>query len=122
MSDNMLAQVVEDLVTSQTKFSLQLDETTDVSNSSQLIVFVCYIKIDDIKEEFLFCRPHTTTTKAADVNKLVDDFFKRNSLSWNVVSAVCSDGASAMLGRKFGFGVLVKADAPHIVVTHCVLH
>ncbi|KAJ3583706.1 hypothetical protein NHX12_015820 [Muraenolepis orangiensis] len=27
-----------------------------------------------------------------------------------------------MLGRKSGFGALVKADAPHIIVTHCVLH
>ncbi|XP_067139088.1 protein FAM200C-like [Centruroides vittatus] len=39
-----------------------------------------------------------------------------------MVSAVCSDGAPAMLGRKSGFGALVKADAPHIVVTHCILH
>ncbi|GAA6095268.1 protein ZBED8 [Tachysurus ichikawai] len=27
-----------------------------------------------------------------------------------------------MLGRKSGFGALVKADAPHIIVTHCILH
>lgn len=27
-----------------------------------------------------------------------------------------------MLGRKSGFGVLVKADAPHIIVTHCILY
>ena len=27
-----------------------------------------------------------------------------------------------MLGSKSGFGALVKADAPHIVVTHCILH
>ena len=27
-----------------------------------------------------------------------------------------------MLGRKSGFDALVKADAPHITVTHCLLH
>ena len=27
-----------------------------------------------------------------------------------------------MLGRKSAFGALVKADAPHITVTHCALH
>ena len=27
-----------------------------------------------------------------------------------------------MLGRHSGFGALVKIDAPHIIVTHCVLH
>ncbi|CDQ85853.1 unnamed protein product [Oncorhynchus mykiss] len=32
-----------------------------------------------------------------------------------MVSAVCSDGAPVMLGRKSGFGALVKAGAPHII-------
>ena len=27
-----------------------------------------------------------------------------------------------MLGRKSGFGALVKVDTPHITVTHCLLH
>jgi hypothetical protein len=44
MSDDILAQVVADLISSPAKFSLQLDETTDVSNLSQLVVFVRYIK------------------------------------------------------------------------------
>ncbi|CAI5692330.1 protein ZBED8-like [Oreochromis niloticus] len=39
-----------------------------------------------------------------------------------MVSAVCTDGAPVMLGKNSGFGVLVKADAPHIIVTHCILH
>ncbi|XP_075696915.1 protein FAM200C-like [Rhinoderma darwinii] len=122
MSKDILAQVVAYLISSPAKFSLQLDETTDFSNLSQLAVFVRYVKDDVIKEDFLFCKPLTTTTKAADVKKLVDDFFKDNNLSWDMVSAVCSDGAPVMLGRKSGFGALVKADAPHIIVTHCILH
>ncbi|XP_040275794.1 protein ZBED8-like [Bufo bufo] len=81
MSKDILAQIVADLISSPAKFSLQLDETTDVSNLSQLAVFVRYVKDDVIKEEFLFCKPLTTTTKAADVKKLVDDFFKDNNLS-----------------------------------------
>ncbi|GAA6085212.1 protein ZBED8-like [Tachysurus ichikawai] len=88
MSKDILAQVVADLISSPAKFSLQLDETTDVSNLSQLAVFVRYVKGDLIKEDFLFCKPLTTTTKAADVKKLVDDFFKDNNLSWDMVSAV----------------------------------
>ncbi|XP_075684349.1 protein FAM200C-like [Rhinoderma darwinii] len=122
MCKDILAQVVADLISSPAKFSLQLDETTDVSNLSQLAVFVRYVKDDVIKEDFLFCKPLTTTTKAADVKTLVDDFFKDNNLPWDMVSAVCSDGAPVMLGRKSGFGALVKADAPHIIVTHCILH
>ncbi|XP_040583539.2 protein FAM200C-like [Lepeophtheirus salmonis] len=122
MSNDILAQVVADLISSPAKFSLQLDETTDVSNLSQLVVFVRYMKEDVIKEYFLFCKSLTTTTKAVDVKKLGDDFLKGNNLSWNMVSVVCSDGAPAMLGRHSGFGALVKSDAPHIIVTHCILH
>ena len=122
MSNDILAQVVADLISSPAKFNLQLDETTDVSSLSQLAVFVRYVKDDMIKEDFLFCRPLKTTTKAADVKKLVDDFFRDNDLSWDMVSAVCSDGAPVMLGQKSGFCSLVKAGAPHIIVTHCVLH
>ncbi|KAF2365553.1 hypothetical protein FHG87_003691 [Trinorchestia longiramus] len=80
-----------------------------------------YVKDDVINEDFLFCKPLTTTTEAADVKKLVDNLFKDNSLWWNMVSAVCSDGAQSCW-EKSGFGALVKADAPHIIVTHCILH
>ena len=52
LSDDILAQVVADLISSPAKFSLQLDETTDVSNLSQLVVFVRYVKDDVIKEDF----------------------------------------------------------------------
>uniref|UniRef100_G3NTB1 Uncharacterized protein n=1 Tax=Gasterosteus aculeatus TaxID=69293 RepID=G3NTB1_GASAC len=44
MSKDILAQVVADLISSPAKFSLQLDETTDVSNLSQLAVFVRYVR------------------------------------------------------------------------------
>ena len=81
-----------------------------------------YVKENVIKEDFLFCQPPTTSTKAIDVKKLVDNFFTDNDLSWDMACAICSDGAPAMLGRKSGFDALVKADAPHITVTHCALH
>ncbi|XP_073510834.1 protein FAM200C-like [Phyllobates terribilis] len=105
MSKDILAQVVADLISSPAKFRLQLDETTDVSNLSQLVVFVRYVKDNMIKEEFLFCKPLTTTTKAANVKKLMDDFLRDNNLSWDMVSAVCKVGAPVMLGRKSGFAL-----------------
>ncbi|KAF2343334.1 protein of unknown function DUF4371 [Trinorchestia longiramus] len=122
MSKDILAQVFVDLISSPAKFSLQLDETTDVSNLSQLAVLVRYVKDDVLNEDFLFCKPLTTTTKAAEVKKPVDNFFKDNNLSWDVVSAVRSDRVPVTLGRKYGFGAVVKADAPHIILTHCILH
>lgn len=102
MSKDILAQVVEDLILSQTKFVLQLDETTDVSILSRL-VFVRYVKSDMIKEDFLFRKPLTITTMAADVKKLADNFFRDNDFSWHIFSTVCLDRAPVMPRRNSGW-------------------
>ena len=80
MSDDILAQIVSDLISSQAKFSLQLDKTTDDASLSQLAVFVRHVKEDGIKKDFIFCQL-LTSTKAIDVKKLVDNFFRDNNLS-----------------------------------------
>ena len=52
MNDDILAQIVSDLISSPAKFSLQLDETTNVASLSQIAVFVRYVKEDVIKKDF----------------------------------------------------------------------
>ena len=39
-----------------------------------------------------------------------------------MVSAVCTDGAPAMIGCKSGLRGLIKSVSPHIAFTHCMLH
>ena len=90
-SDDILAQMISDLISSPAKFSVQLDETTDVARLSQLAVFVRYLKEDMIKKDFLICQPPTTLTTAIDVKKLVDNIFRDNGLSWDMVCAICSE-------------------------------
>ena len=57
MSEDILQQVIADVKASPIKVSLQLDESTDVSLCSQLLVFVQYVKEKKVVEEFLFCKP-----------------------------------------------------------------
>ena len=64
-----------------------------------------YVKEDVITEDFLFCQPLTTSTKAIDVKKLVHNFFRDNDLSWDMVCAICSDGAQTCYGKNL---VLVR--------------
>ena len=52
----------------------------------------------------------------------MNNFFTSNGLSWNMVSAVCINGAPAMIGCKSGLKVLIKSVAPHIAFIHCMLH
>ena len=57
-----------------------MDESTDVSNMSQLIEYAWYIKDADIKDELLFCESLQTTTKADDALRLGADFFEKHQI------------------------------------------
>jgi hypothetical protein len=63
--------VIEELAASPFPFSMQLNETTDISQCSLLLVFVRYVHADVIKEEFLFCESLLETTKVGDVLEMV---------------------------------------------------
>ena len=118
ISENILEQVVEELATSPFPFSLQLDESTDVSYCSQL---VCYG--NEIKKEFLFCEPLLETAKASDLFQKVNNFFVKQNFDWKKkIGSICTDGAPAMLGNKSGFAALVKKEASNVTVSHCILH
>ena len=57
---DMAADVKEQVLDAIRKspfFSIQLDESTDVANCAQLMVYVCFIKELGVQEEFLFCHP-----------------------------------------------------------------
>ena len=47
---------------------MQLDETTDVSNCAQLLVFVRYATKDSIRSELLLSNEMRTTIKGEDRN------------------------------------------------------
>ncbi|KAI6651939.1 Protein ZBED8-like [Oopsacas minuta] len=123
MSDNILKQIVKQLLVSPIKlFTLQLDESTDVSSCSQLMVYCRYIHNNKFKYEFLSCRELETTTRTQDVFELIDSFFQDNKLEGKDLCGVCSDGAPAMLGSRSGFRKLVKNISPQVTGVHCVIH
>ena len=76
MACDIKSQLIENIKASPV-FGIQLDESVDCANLSQLMVFVRYIRNKTIEEDFLFCRPLETTTNASDVLKLVEDFYRR---------------------------------------------
>ena len=45
-------------------FSIQIDESVDVASCSQLLVFVRYVHMEDVKEEFLYSNVLKTTATA----------------------------------------------------------
>ena len=44
------------------------------------MVFACYIYNGTLEEEFLFCRPLTTTTRGQDILNILSEFFTEKTL------------------------------------------
>ena len=121
MSDNIKSKVLSKIDSSPV-FALQLDESTNISNLSLLLVYVRYVADERINEEFLFCQPLETTSKAVDVFQMLIDFFDKTELSWSKLVGVCTDDAPAMIVANSGLISPVKQINPAIQGTHCVIH
>ncbi|XP_053431246.1 protein ZBED8-like isoform X2 [Nycticebus coucang] len=123
MSADILDQVIQEIKSAPLPiFSIQLDESTDVANCSQLLVYVRYINDGDFKDEFLFCKPLEMTATAYDVFNMVSSFLKEHKISWEKVCGVCTDGAPAILGCQSEFQRLVLNESPKVIGTHCMIH
>nr|KAF6360079.1 hypothetical protein mMyoMyo1_011037 [Myotis myotis] len=122
MSADILDQAIQEIKSALLPiFSIQLHESTDVANCSQLLVYLRYINDGDFKDEFLFCKPLGMTT-ARDVFDTVGSFLKEHKISWEKVWCVCTNGAPAMLGCRSGFQHLVLNESPKVIGTHCMIH
>ncbi|XP_068991500.1 zinc finger BED domain-containing protein 5-like [Neodiprion pinetum] len=103
-------------------FAISCDESTDITNYAQLIVYVRYISGDIIEEEILYSQSLTAGTKSEDIFNSISDFIKKNDLDWNKLIGLCTDGAPVMIGVRSGLAQKLKEKNPSIVSTHCVIH
>ena len=121
LSRNVLQQTIAAIRHCE-RFSLQLDETTDIGSNAQLMVFVRYFDTNDFVEQFLFCRLLAKNTTGEEIFKKVDFIYEEHQLEWSNCVSVCADGAPAMMGSNKGFMSFVKRKNNNISVVHCLLH
>jgi hypothetical protein len=82
MAYDILSQVVDEIKSCPSgMFSIQLDEPTDVMHLAQLLVYVRYYN-DDIKTDFLLCKPLEITTTTRDIFEVVSNFFEEHGIEW----------------------------------------
>ena len=67
MSQDIVYQVEVEIRASKARISLQLDESTDVSNCAYLFVYGQYVHAGELKKEFFICESLETTTKEAEM-------------------------------------------------------
>lgn len=121
MAGDIREQLVEKLKKSP-HFALQFDESTDVADCAQFVVFVRFEADESINEDILFCKalPANTTGQY-----LYDTFLESTrdyEIDWTKCIAICSDGAKAMTGNQSGLVAKLKSIMPNVSWTHCFLH
>lgn len=103
-------------------FSLALDESTDVMDVSQLMIFARTIdNAFDVHEELLKLASLHDTTKGSDIFNAVTSAVSDYG-GFEKLSTVVTDGAPAMQGRHRGFAGLLRQSRVNWPIQHCIIH
>ncbi|XP_076592490.1 LOW QUALITY PROTEIN: protein FAM200A-like [Chaetodon auriga] len=122
IADNLEEQLVSRLKKAGC-FSIQLDESTDVSDCATLLVYVRYPWENDFMEDLLCCLNIPMGTTGEDIFRVLNDYMIKSGLDWGNCAGVTSDGAANMTGRKSGVVARIKeAAGKEITWNHCFIH
>jgi len=98
-----MASNIEEILVTQLKicsyFSLQVDESTDITNVAELLVFIWYDFHNIINKENLFCKSLESNANAENIFKIIDNYLSIIGLSWEKCVSICADGAQATCGK-----------------------
>ena len=121
MSENVADQLRNDFTKCEC-FSLQLDESTDIRDAAQIVVFIRMVFNDwTVKEEVFGVMTLKERTRGTDIYTLFKKYCTEIGLPlWKLVA----DGAKSMVGSVNGFVVLCRRDDdfPDFLQYHCIIH
>ncbi|XP_078495376.1 general transcription factor II-I repeat domain-containing protein 2A-like [Ciona intestinalis] len=128
MGENLTSQLKGHVLSFQL-FSLALDESTDIDDTAQLLIFVRGISENfEITEELLSMESMKGTTTGKDYFECVQNAMHTMQLPWQKLSSVTTDGCPSLTGKKVG---LLKRLGDHVaevdctrelIFLHCIIH
>jgi hypothetical protein len=83
-------------------FSLQLDESTDVSGLAAFLMFVRYLFQNKIEDNLLLCKSLKSLATGEEIFKVINSYMIEHEIGWGKCVVVCTDGARAMTGKTAG--------------------
>jgi hypothetical protein len=89
-------------------FSLQLDESCDISGHAQLTAYIRYTEGEFLKTNLFFCKNLPRKTTGEDTFHVTDAYMRENILRWEDCVSICTDGAASMTGKVKGFKAKVR--------------
>lgn len=139
LSATTIARRVEDLDTNlknQLKvrarefvnYSLALDESSDIKDTAQLLIFIRGINSEFlVTEELAALGSLKGTTKSIDLMRSLESEIENLGLDWKKLKSITTDGARSMNGMRNGLVALVTkrvleegGTAP--IAFHCIIH
>jgi hypothetical protein len=124
LSDSAFSLLVGKLRKSK-YFSLIIDESTDITTTKTLIMYVRYFDFDENqpKSEF-FALLELTDTTAKGIYNSIKNFLesKELGLGLNFIVGLATDGASVMTGKNHSVMTLLDQHSAILVHSHCVAH
>ncbi|XP_030758365.1 uncharacterized protein LOC115884055 [Sitophilus oryzae] len=113
------AEIVMDLKLE--KFSIIIDETTDVSSKKSLVIVVRYWKEGRVQDQFFDLVAVEDATSEALFN-IIKNILSVNNIPFENIIGFGSDNASTMMGTVKGVQARLKEILPHIYVQGCTCH
>ena len=120
MANMILRKVTRSL--SGNLFSIMVDETSDISNTEQLVFCLRYVDEDlTTHEEFIGLHSMDSTT-AESITRVIQDILLRLLLQMSSCRGQCYDGASSMAVCRSGVATTLQQQEPRALYTHCYGH
>lgn len=102
-------------------YSVIVDETTDITTTLELIIYIRYIC--DSKSKTVFARLISIPDGKADtIKSAICKFLEDNRIPLKNMVAFGSDGAAVMVGNKNGVAAQLRSEVPYLLSNHCVAH
>ena len=129
IGEEMLRNLTKEVIKSDSKFAIMIDESTTLSNASTLIIYVrtCLAGTGMSSPVNLFIDlvelENVTAKGILDslLGCLKSYGMTEEYLKISLISVAC-DGAAAMLGRKSGLKKLLTKKFPSVIFWHCANH
>lgn len=122
LADGVLAQL-DAVIQSAQCLSLAIDESTDVTDNAQLLVYVRFFHKDkkELCEDLLGVAPLETHTRGEDIYAAIKEILRKRGIDMKQVACVTTEGAPAMVGKERGVLPWLKEDNPDLIAYHCLI-
>ncbi|XP_070557479.1 zinc finger protein 862-like [Ptychodera flava] len=103
-------------------YAAQLDEATDVSNLSTVMVYIRFVNCDGNVESHFLSVKELSACSAGEIYNAVSLLLADKDLDVGNLICISTDGASVMRGQKSGVTTRFKDVNPYLVANHCLAH